>query len=491
MLVSLIYTACNQGDWVRKTLPQAVESLNGTPHETIIIDDQSIDGCCHRLGKDCLVVRPERRLGVSAARRLGAKIAQGDVLLFSDPHCEYPDHALQRLTQLADVNWGIFQPPTKSRPQSSRIAYGGRLENSDRGVVVHTSQPRARQWPALINTIYVLRREVYESMGGWPELPGCWGYSEQAMTLLAWACRIPIVVADTSPCVHYAYQVDRRLPYFIGTRERADNAHIVHAAFFPKKYEELFGRLLSERFGVDGKEALASKCFANLQEQLQHSANVAEEEELLQHVDGMDWTFPGQGQPDVALIEQQRKRALEMGSASARPRLSRNLEWFISQIPGCIKGRAVLDVGAHDGLMCQYLIQRQARRVQGIELIPEMVEQARKRGRPVFQGDMRQLPDDPRWDLVTCLHTLEHLPDPLVGLQGLARVLRPGGWLLLVVPRESSPQPDRAHNCCFPDSRCLKNLVKQVDAFNHDSIRTKVTKYAADEMEIRLAVRKK
>lgn len=491
MLVSLIYTACNQADWVRRTVPLGVESLGELPHEVIVVDDQSVDGCNHGLGRDCLIVRTEQRIGVSAARRLGVKKAQGDILLFSDPHCEYPEKALSRLVALADINGAIVQPITKSRPQSSRIAYGGRLTNEDRGVVVHTSRGRAQAWPALINTIYTVRRDVYESFGGWPELPGCWGYSEQAMTLLAWSCQVPIVVADTAPCVHYAYQSDRKLPYFTSTAERAINAHYVHAAFFPRGYETHWRKLLEGRFGrvAECQAALRERSFRNLRQQVHRHGKLHSEDLLYEHIDDLP---DGLIRVDGALAAQQRIRALEMGVTGHRPRLAHTLDWFCHSIPGCLKGRTALDVGAHDGLGCDYLRAKGCRHVEGVELVPEMVQAATDRGRPVRQGDMHHLAHhDATWDIVTCIHALEHVPDPAVALGELLRVLRPGGWLLLVVPREAEPVAEHAHNCSFPDSKALRRLVEENGAIDPQSIKLRVTKYTTTDLEIRLAVRKK
>jgi len=491
VLVSLIFSACNQGEWVRRTIPLAKESLGAVKHEIVVVDDQSIDGCCHGLPRDVLVVRTEQRVGVSIARRIAVSKARGDVLLFSDPHCEYPGNALARLVQLGRINQAIVQPPTKSRPQSSRVAYGGRLEDSDRGIVVRTSRGQAQAWPALINTIYAVRRDIYESMGGWPELPGCWGYSEQAMTLLAWSCNVPILVADTDICVHFPYQIDRRLPYFTSTTERAINAHYVHATFFPRGYETHWRELLEARFGraAECQAALRERTFRNLRRQIQRHGKLRSEDLLYAHVDGLPAGLMG---GEHVLAAQQRIRALEMGHKGHRPRLAHTLDWFCAVIPGCLTGRTALDVGAHDGLGCDYLRAKGCREVEGVELVPEMVQAATDRGRPVRQGDMRRLPhQDAVWDVVTCVHALEHVPNPAVVVGELLRVLRPGGWLLLVVPREAKPNAENAHNCAFPDSKALRRLVSKNSDLDMATLRIKVTKYSKDELEIRLAVRKK
>ena len=53
------------------------------------------------------------------------------------------------------------------------------------------------------------------------------------------------------------------------------------------------------------------------------------------------------------------------------------------------------------------------------------------------------LDDEPRWarrlriDCVTCGYVLEHLPDPRTGLAEMARVLVPGGRMLLLATEDS------------------------------------------------------
>lgn len=491
MLVSVIFAACNQGDWVRTTLPLVTESLGPIPHEIIVVDDQSVDGCCHGLGQDCLVVRTERRMGISASRRIAAVKAQGDVLLFSDPHCEYPNGALQRLVRLAEANRAIFQPPTANQPRSSRVAYGGRLETSERGIVVRRSPDRAQPWPALINTIYALRKDVYESMGGWPELPGCWGYSEQAMTLLAWSCQVPIVVADTEVCTHYNYQENRRFPYRVDSREPATNAHYVHAAFFPEWYQLYWRERLDQHFGRadECRAALKERAFRKLARHVHHHAVMRDEYQIIQHIGGMNTMLPS-GPRDETLIAQQRERA-KVKSLSPSGRLRKAYEWFRDVIPGCYRGRAVLDVGARDGSGCRVLKEMDARRIEGVELVPEVAASARRRGHPVREGDMRHLGDlDRSWDLVTCVHALEHVAEPEAAIAEMVRVLRDGGWLLIVVPREAEPNKEWAHNSAFPDSRALRRMVQRNPHIIPETIRVNVVSYAKDKLEIRLAVQK-
>ena len=79
--------------------------------------------------------------------------------------------------------------------------------------------------------------------------------------------------------------------------------------------------------------------------------------------------------------------------------------------------------------------------VQGTELSEAAAGAARALGYPVHVGS----PGSARWadgsfDAVTMWHTLEHWPEPAEALVQVARLLRPGGVLLVGVPNFGSPE---------------------------------------------------
>jgi SAM-dependent methyltransferase len=75
-------------------------------------------------------------------------------------------------------------------------------------------------------------------------------------------------------------------------------------------------------------------------------------------------------------------------------------------------------------------------RVSGVDLSPEAVEAARRRGHEdVHVARVEDLPfPDATFDVVTCLDVVEHTPDDRATLAELLRVTRPGGLLLVTVP---------------------------------------------------------
>ena len=103
----------------------------------------------------------------------------------------------------------------------------------------------------------------------------------------------------------------------------------------------------------------------------------------------------------------------------------------------------LLDVGAGDGRSFRYLeALGVADKVDfhGLELCEKRIAKmyAKDRWALVLQGDVEQgiptppLPD--QFDVVICEQVLEHLRNPSYALGEMARVLKPGGMLVLGVP---------------------------------------------------------
>ena len=111
-------------------------------------------------------------------------------------------------------------------------------------------------------------------------------------------------------------------------------------------------------------------------------------------------------------------------------------------------GSPVLDCGIGTGAFSVALADSlgMTPRVSGVDLAPEMVQRASQRlERRGIKGvvrpaDMRLLPfADETFDLVMAAHVLEHLPNPIVGIEDMVRTLRPGAPLLLSVTRSGLP----------------------------------------------------
>jgi SAM-dependent methyltransferase len=196
---------------------------------------------------------------------------------------------------------------------------------------------------------------------------------------------------------------------------------------------------------------------------------------------------------DQDYIRQQRRRSKPGEYKSIRRRVDAALRWMTEQIPAAaLLGKRGLDAGTRDGYALEAFRRLGIAEAGGIELVPETAAYAARRGRAVRQGDMRSLPDpDESWDLVTCIHCLEHCPEPARAVGELARLLRPGGWLFLAVPREPSGDSDPVHNWAFPDAECLRGLVLGVQQFDPATLREQTGTLARGRRELRLLIQKR
>jgi len=105
-------------------------------------------------------------------------------------------------------------------------------------------------------------------------------------------------------------------------------------------------------------------------------------------------------------------------------------------------GRDVLDVGCNTGYGT-IRFAPVAGRVVGVDVSPRAIEAARDRatdGRPEFiQTSGFDLPFPAEtFDLVTSFQVLEHVPDATAFLRELARVVRPGGTVILATPNAAT-----------------------------------------------------
>lgn len=102
-----------------------------------------------------------------------------------------------------------------------------------------------------------------------------------------------------------------------------------------------------------------------------------------------------------------------------------------------IEGKRLLDAGCGDGIYSVEAARRGAR-VTGLDLSEDMLNEARKRSLAAGvavdwqPGDVLRLPyPDDSFDIVMAITLLCLVPDPGVAISEMARVLAPGGRLIL------------------------------------------------------------
>ena len=93
----------------------------------------------------------------------------------------------------------------------------------------------------------------------------------------------------------------------------------------------------------------------------------------------------------------------------------------------------VLDAGCGSGRVFQHRLAGRVRRVIGVDVTDE--PRANANIDDALKGDLARLPlRGETFDLIVVSHVAEHLTQPEAVFRELARVLRPGGRLLLLTP---------------------------------------------------------
>jgi ubiquinone/menaquinone biosynthesis C-methylase UbiE len=109
-------------------------------------------------------------------------------------------------------------------------------------------------------------------------------------------------------------------------------------------------------------------------------------------------------------------------------------------------GKDVLEVGCGTGLILDRA-RRFARHAAGVDLSGGMLAQAAARGLAVAQASATALPvADAAFDVAYSFKVLAHVPDIAGALAEMARVVRPGGWVIAE----------------FYNARSLRRLIKAV-----------------------------
>ncbi len=136
-------------------------------------------------------------------------------------------------------------------------------------------------------------------------------------------------------------------------------------------------------------------------------------------------------------------------------------------VRGC---RSILDAGCGNGRYTRFLLKHADAdaRITGFDLSRNMLLRARRRLNSErvthVAADLTRLPyADASFDAIVCGWVLEHLPDPRPGLRDLARVLQPGGKLLLLATEDtfSGALCSRLWHCRTYNREQLKALCRE------------------------------
>ncbi len=140
-------------------------------------------------------------------------------------------------------------------------------------------------------------------------------------------------------------------------------------------------------------------------------------------------------------------------------------------IPYVPEGR-VLDIGTGNG---ENLLRLKSIgwQCQGVEFNAKAVEICRNNGLDVFHGDLVSAAfESNTFDFVTAHHLLEHVPKPHDLLAEIARITRPGGYVLIRTPNSNS-----LGRSLFGEYWFANEIPRHLMLYNKDNLKRLATEH--------------
>jgi len=200
--VSVVVAARDEGDELGATV-EALRAELRPGDEVVIVDDCSSDGSAEGLGAGVTVVRPPSRLGVARARALGASRTTGELLVFSDAHVR-PEPGWRRGLSAAAGH------PAVGAAGPALVPFG--KPDAVAGGLTYTARTWDVRWlmnptgivdvPAVCGCFLVVRRALFEELGGFDTGMGTYGSEDLELCLRLWRAGYRCVVVSSARVAH-------------------------------------------------------------------------------------------------------------------------------------------------------------------------------------------------------------------------------------------------------------------------------------------------
>lgn len=200
---SIIIICKNELNRLDKTIDSMIKSKNNYSYEIILIDDGSTDGCC-----DFIRNNPEKynqiriftgnNFGIAAGRNIGAFLSKGDYLFFFDAHIEVEDYWIDNLiNDMLKFKADAITPIVLDMDDKSIMGCGATWDEYMNYQWLTNIDDNGMEVPFMPGGACVIKKSIFEEVGGFDKHYGPWGYEDQEMSLKLWLFGYKIV-GDTN-----------------------------------------------------------------------------------------------------------------------------------------------------------------------------------------------------------------------------------------------------------------------------------------------------
>lgn len=188
--ISVVVVSHNEGEYLRLTVENLAANFSQNT-EIIVVDDCSTDGSSADLesvAEFVVVVRLTARLGVSAARNLGARRSRGRIIVFSDAHVEVVgDWQTPLIRALGGADVGAVGPVLSSMCEREAKGYGLRFVDDALNVEwLPCKGPYPYPVPLLGGFFFAIHRDVFDAIYGFDTGMKLWGIEDLEFCIRLW-----------------------------------------------------------------------------------------------------------------------------------------------------------------------------------------------------------------------------------------------------------------------------------------------------------------
>lgn len=182
-LVSVIFVARNEDEWLPKSLDSLYAAKNKTPYEVIVYDDLS-DVSCSEIQVHRFLRASTQPIGPARARNHGAMNSRGAILIFCDAHLKFHDNWIDLLVQpLLDNQCDAVNPIISDIAVPSTKGYGWRFDLETFEYKWHNPVTEFAYVAGVAGGCFAIKRETFFAVGMFDKAFLKWGLEDSELDL--------------------------------------------------------------------------------------------------------------------------------------------------------------------------------------------------------------------------------------------------------------------------------------------------------------------
>jgi len=258
---SVIIPSHNEGEWLKKTVLGVLEKTEYPDFEIVVVADGCTDNSTDFLKNgnfpQVKLVELDKSIGSVKSRNAGAEKAEGEFFVFIDSHMIPCDgkwlSELKKQLKNQKIGAASLRIPHLEKPNSVAYVYTiGGLALEPTWV-----QPRSKEKPQIVPVIpggcFGIRRDVFESVGGFDNGLRKWGREDLELSLRLWRLGYDL---SMSPCSGIFHSWKRKRTFKILWKEVDYNIIRIALTLFSKKWSNKVIKYLKKQRQKNAEESL-------------------------------------------------------------------------------------------------------------------------------------------------------------------------------------------------------------------------------------------